>query len=332
LTIKEKDEVRLKKILIDIDCKYDIVRSFGFLNFIKNFWSRKGILTGLMISFILIFLVSDISFFVVDNDLNDVKDDRIIEIFKDYKKENYFFILNKNEENEIKNKIIALDGISNCEIEKKGLFLVIDIKNTLNESHYIDSSNVPITSKYDAIITKVICLNGTALVKRDQSVKVGQVLIDNKVTINEEIFDSNVNGEVYGRVFYHNRKLFNITSMEKVKTGNFISYNELEFFKIKTKNNKEIPFENYLIEEQKIKLFNLLPLTVNRYIIREYKNELISFEINDVKDTLTSLMVNEIKNEIKCDFKTLNANTIIKKVDNYYMIDVYLEVEQRIDN
>jgi hypothetical protein len=264
--------------------------------------------------------------------LKTIKNEQIIEIVNEYKSQNLYFNLNSEREKELKNKIIALHGISNCEIDKSGLFLIIDVKKTLDDSYFIDRNNVPITSEYDAIITKVICLDGTSVVKKDQSVKKGQILIENSITINEQKFESNALGEVYGRVFYHNRKLFNVTIMEKVKTGNFLTYNEIDFFNLKSKNNINIPYENYITEVQKIKLFNLLPLTVNRYIISEYKNELITYSIDDVKGTISSLMVNEIKNDIKCDYKTLNTNTIIKKIDNYYVIDVYLEVEHLIDS
>ena len=110
--------------------------------------------------------------------------------------------------------------------------MYVYIKEELDKPDLIDYTKpVPVISDYDAIVTRVVVLTGTAAVKNGDTVLKGQTLIypyltnkkENEET--EEIrVDIRATGMVYGRVWYKESFVLSDETIITKRTGKYKEY------------------------------------------------------------------------------------------------------------
>ena len=259
------------------------------------FKNKNGMFIGI---FIAIFLVVMNTFRVSEIKVNGeypINDEVINNIKSNEKKLFTFSFMNLNYEakgKELRSIFYEYEWIS---VSKKGSVIYVDVVNS-GQTNNKDNDVVlgDLISKCDAMISSYMVFSGKGIIKENQLVKKGDILIKGEAK-----------GYILGVVYEE----INITVMkenkEEVKTGNVNKYNLLNIF------GKDIRFNesSYLKKETQEELVFNIPWVLKINKIEEYeKNDIIKVYNKEeaIKKAITL---------IKTDFegkKVLNDETILR--------------------
>ena len=181
-------------------------------------------------------------------------------------------VIPKNKINlkEIENLILNnVDEVSFATCYIEGFSLMVKI--VANDNPKQSETKKDLTSRYDAVVTRVIVRSGTSEVAPGKVVKAGDILIggyhiaDNTPSDGEESgdrIDVNADGEVYGKVYTHKRFVIPNKNYAFVKTGKSSIKRQLGFNNLTILKSGKIPYEFFEVATTEIKLFGVLPLKV----------------------------------------------------------------------
>ena len=152
------------------------ISSVGFFSSLFNL-SRLGIFVAIFVCCIA-WLVS--SFFVTDILIYGANQQNVIAIKKIVSEMFSSNIISKSNINtaEIEQKIISTTKINTVSCVIKGATLIVNVKEELNTSQYLEGDFSPLISLYDGQITSINVIQGTAVVEVGDIIKLGDVLVE----------------------------------------------------------------------------------------------------------------------------------------------------------
>ncbi len=284
MKIKAKDILKLKDCAKKTGCKIKIVKKEG-IPFIKHrYRKRKVLLLGGAIFVLSLYFMSTFVWLVeIEGNARIPKESLMIfceelgikpGVFK-------FTIDTKKCADKFIEQFADLSWIA---ININGTKVKIDLVETIKKPELIDkASPCDIVAKTDALITDVVVINGTPVIKPKNVVRKGDLLVSGKLEIKD---DQQVLGyryihakaEVYGKVWYEIKLSEPLEYIEKIYTGQKKKKYAVEFF------GNEINFflDNKPYKEfDKITLSNrlefgddiALPIVFTTYEFREYVKE-----------------------------------------------------------
>jgi len=336
---ESKNEKNISAYCEEMSYDYSVVKRTGPKHTFFRLLSNNGLFFGLIVSLLLLILCSLFVF-----DINIVGADRIENAVIMKAVENSgakrFKLIYGINERAIMNNVLAIEGISSASVETKGVKLYVYVKEELEEPDINDYSKpIPVVSAYDAVVTRIVVLTGTAAVKKGDTVTKGEVLISPYITNKksedeekEEIrIDIRATGIVYGRVWY--KESYTLTDEIEVyeRTGRYIETVTPTYI-FEGKSPQNIPYKHYEIEEEKIYYNAFFPLivTYNRYY--ELEKIIVKRNVQMEKEEIIAESYLKLKSRVPDDAKIIRYWSTVKEVDNSTLIDVYLETEQRIDD
>ena len=214
-SVPKSCEQKVEKVLQQKNIKVGAKRSFGILHFLTNTIFRCGIIIPILgcehVE------IKDIQAILNNNKINGI-------ILK-----NNINTINLQQEILKNNK-----GVSLCSVIIKGNTLIVNIKEKLHNTEYEEKDNfTPILSSFNGIITEVSVVQGTALVKVGQTVKIGQELVAPYVS------DTSGNklsvvpmADIKADVFYTVSEDIPNTKIEYVNTNEIKCYKQIYFCNI----------------------------------------------------------------------------------------------------
>lgn len=337
LSINEKSIIAF---LDEMCYDYSIIKRVGVKHAAINLINNKSFFYGLIVS-ILILIISSLFVFQINIIGAENIDKQLLkEAVKNSGVGRFSFIYTIDKK-AIEKNVLEIDGISSASVETKGVKLYVYIKEELPKEEIIDYTQpIPVQSLHDSIITRIIVLSGTALVENGDTVTKGQTLIAPYITDNKGVDEDNeevkipvkATGIVYGRVWYKQSISLNEKEIIRQRTGNYIEIAEPQYI-IKSKTTPKIPYKLYEIEQKKNYYNAFFPLivTYTRYYELEEITLIRDKDDNNYNDLISKAYI-ELLDEMPNDAIIIRYWSIVKKVDNITLIDVYLETEQRIDD
>ncbi|MBR2481007.1 MAG: sporulation protein YqfD [Clostridia bacterium] len=176
IKVLSKDKKKLEKILKDYGKNFELIKIYDYGINIKKLIKKFFLWLGILASIVTIALYSQTVTGLKISGCNFV-DELIIKqaILDEVKLPTYHS--QKDFEN-LKKKIVSIDGISYASVEKVGRTLKVYIVEELSKIDKIDAQNlVSIKAKGSGVITKITVYGGTSLVNIGDRVEVGQDLI-----------------------------------------------------------------------------------------------------------------------------------------------------------
>src|SRR5574344_348593 len=318
----------------------DKIRKYYHVNIIRNY-SKNYLLIYLKKNIIgLISLVFGILLFVflsnVIVDVNIQSDNT--QIVNDLSKEldNYEIkrlTLKKNfyKIQEIKNKIKEKynNQIEWIEIKNVGMKYVISLE--LRKSKVVESDDgaCNIVAESDGIITNIKAESGVVMVKNNQAVKEGDILISGSIKFNEEVKkDVCSKGLVFAEKWYNVTIDIPTTYQEKVYTGKKRSNLLLEI----DNRDKQIfksRFANYDTEKKEI----ISLLGHKLYLLNEYEYKYVTkeYDENELDERIDNLVIEKLKLSLRDNEKILYKNVLKKDVnDSRIRVELFVTIEKLI--
>lgn len=300
--------------------KIKILQKIGVEKITLSFFKHIGILIGMIVGFVAIFISTNHIHTIKFNDSDHSCLNHQECIFASKNKEKLIKVLAENgiekgkklplkiSSKEIEHILMQeFDQISGVTIRQKGVKIYIDIKEaTLPEKDTISNLISPVSG----IVVSNQIISGTSNIKNGDIILKGQILASPKDK-------KPVSATFKIRTFYHENLIYSENKTRYVKTGKTKSVNSIELFGFCINSNKQCGFEIYQTESSsRYAFFNLfLPLKVktSKYYELRKQEELIPFEKveNDLKKKLytqTKLLIHKNAEEKNVTYATFKEN------------------------
>ena len=210
---------------------------YGLPFFFYRYRKRKGFILGFFLCALLIFVSSRYIWEIKIDGTENYTKEQMTEYLKTQGiregiRKKYVFC------DELEEKIRAdfseASWVS-CDIE--GTCLTVRVKESLTEPDAIKIPNeaCDVIADRDGIISSIVTRNGTPMVRKNDAVKKGDILISGTIELyNEfdELLETNkisADGDIYAQTVYHYEDSFPLHYYEKIYTGN-----ETEIYRLKT--------------------------------------------------------------------------------------------------
>lgn len=333
----EIDECNEKSAVAYMDelCyNYCIVERRGLKSAAKSLWLRKGLIIGTLLAFTLVVVLSNLLFSVQITGLELVKEKDVIKTLEELSVKKGIWTFGFDEK-KVENALVSLDGVASASVNLRGNVLLVTIQEELPPPDITDLNEpVPILSNYDAIITRIVSRQGTKLKQIGDTVKKGDILIGAYTLVgdeeNQEQIPLRAVGEVYGKTWLHERVVLPFKQVVRRRTGKSVRFRDIVFPGLCGMNNHTSPYQNYesVIERQTIGV--LLPVEIVTQTFYEVSESIAEVGERDLEIAVSAAEF-KIKSEMPEGAVYLNKWYINDKTENSYIVDIYYEIEIRLD-
>lgn len=236
---------------------------------------------------------------------------------------------------EISRELIEkVDGLSFLSIyENKGKIIAQAI---YKDEPVEDIKKDKIFATFDGIITRVLVTSGTAVVKEGDRVLKGDLLIDGYIDLGDPLDPNNervaveADGVVYARVWLSENLVISDKTIQAKRTGNTQTVRYV-FTDMSAKTNT--PATKFAFSECEVKenvVNSILPFKTITYTFHELEYQEVITD-RQILDTKIFEACNRLTLQLNQD-KLLDKWVNEKKVDCFYYIDIYYEVERAIND
>lgn len=331
------DFKKLCKIAKTAKCKTKILEKKG-LPFLLNKYKKRKLIVIIII--VMIILLLCISRYIWNIKVKGVEENE---------KEEIILLLNENgiKRGQKKSKIKIEDIINEIRLQREdiawvgmkieGTNLIVEITKATIKPEIIDEMEYcNIVASKDAQITKVSAQNGIPLVKKDELVRKGDILIagwiEGKYTGTRYM---HAKGEVKAKVWYTEKQKIKLKDEIEKETGEIE-----EKYKIKI-NNFTInlyktlsKFEKYDTIEacKQLKIFSnfYLPIEIIKITNKEKINEEINYDIEEAKSVSIEKASKKIEENLTDEQQVLKKYVNTKVTENEVEAEVTYEVLENI--
>ncbi len=318
------DSRKVCKILNTYERVYEVKTHKG----VKSLFTRFGILIALVVSIIGVVVLSNYVFSISVSGVERIETQQIIE-YLDTKGVKKGCVKSSIDCDTIERDLMQKFDFSVVDCKIVGGVLVLSVKEELPPPDYVDLvTKTPIIASEDAVITRIVTISGTTLVKGGVSVKKGDILISPTHTLGDTTVPCNAIGEIHGKVWRKKEVFIPDTVITKQRTGVTSEIKYLSFGRVELPNLSPYPFYECDVKRTETVVLPFFLNTITFYECRlvESKNPLLNDYSSVVEDAL---------NQIKIDLVDQKGEYIDhwhyeQKVDGGIMLSVVCEVEINI--
>ncbi len=349
----EKEKIKIYKIARTSDtqmivvCKYkDAEKALAILKqkcynvleqknntvstFLKNFAGRIGLIVGLSAGLLLNIIAS---FFVWNITLyGDGLDKEILSALKT-NGVGVGTLKGFLSENDIEQILYEnIEEISLVDAVFYGCNLVINY-TVLTASTEEDASKANIVAKTDGIVASITVLEGTALVKPNDYVKKGQVLIAGYTDNGGEMTKCQAKGQVYAYTFKSATVEFPLEKVILTRTGKFVTNTKVLFLGSTVFENKEShTFSKFESEskEEYLTPSSALPLKIIYERIYELEEVVLTQDFASNQNNLELEARLLAFAQVEADDNIIEEKTEVNFVSNVYFVSYYIKIKEKI--
>lgn len=182
-------------------------------------------------------------------------------------------------EDVVRELVLKFDGVAECAASLTGTALTVTVRDKDDTADKPERKR-EIVSRYDAIVTRVVALGGTAKVKPGQTVKVGQTLVEGALyrTDGELLRETDAVGTVYGKVTETKKFVVSENSVAIRPTGKKVRVTELLLFGVRIGGKP--PQGTFKITESESKLCGFI--TVKNTLYEEIERMTVSLALDEL--------------------------------------------------
>lgn len=333
--IRKKDLEKVNTYASKNSCIIDVGNKKGLPFLIEKYKKRKILIVlSLFVSLSIIATPQFVWNIEIDG-CNNIKEQEILTFLK----ENGLKIGKLKRRinlNSIINKMrLERSDISWVGIEFKGTNAIVKIVESSSQPEVIDENDYcNVVAKKNGIITSIIAENGTAVVKKDDEVKKGDILIAGYMQGSyTDKYYVNGRGVVKAKIFYEQTEKIDIKEIKREQTGKENKKFSLKINNFKINFYKRVSnFKIYdtIVTNKKMKLFSniYLPFEIITYDTYELTEKTILNDYDMARKKGEELAKSKLNEKI--DGEIINSETLVNEKDSYFEITVKYEVVEEI--
>lgn len=326
-TVSEKESKRVEKSLGESVLEFQKNKKNSFFDLFSP--KRIGIVLGLILCVFIMLFLSRFFIKIEVKGLNLVEQKKVESFLKNHgvipcklKQDVDLDEVGKHLKKEFPFSVVSLSF--------KGVTLVVRVKEELSPSYYFDQTKKQsLYASENAVVTRIVKIDGTQMVEVGKSVKAGDLLIKNEKSVGESVLEIRAVGEIYGRVWREYEVFIPEKSFSYKDTGVKKIFYGVEFFR--AQKEQVSPFL-YSRREVVVTPFEFLPIYHYKTTFYEQKAvEIINPNFLDQTEILKRLKSEaEIKLQ-KEDGEFIRSWHTTKEVDGGKIVKLIVEMEKRID-
>ena len=286
----------------------------------------RGVIAGLMLA---VAFTAPMRFVLLDVKVNSsaVDGKEIVRVLAEngVREGSFVFALDKDR---LEAAVQAIDGVAFADIERKGTSLIVTVMEELpDEDIYYLSSDTEIKAHADAVVSRQLIYSGTSLVADGQAVKEGQTIVGGYYEVGEERVTVPARAEIYGLVYYSGKFVFDKNLTELVYTGREKRTVSVEFLGLKSPLTAS-PYDKYTTHTSFSRSGWLLPLKVTATVYREMAVKTTDAVLS--RQAAADRALNEVRESLAPGALVKREWFTVDTVDNSYVVEAFIEAEQRI--
>ena len=339
--ISLQDFFKLRPILKATYTRIHIRKKIGLPFIIARSGRRKGILSGIIVFFAFLYLLTSMIWSIDIEGNKLIKDAEVARAVQELGIHRGMLKYQLPKYEVLQEKLEAkLDQASWVGVKVKGTQLQITVaeKVTPPEKKLVGPQHI--ISKKNAVVSKILAEKGLQLVHVNDRVKKGDILISGLLGKEDKQQAVTALGKVEGLVWYQSNVTIPLTQQWKEYTGQFIEREYLSFGKrmIKIKGEKKIPFENSqsVFSQKVVKLKNYqFPVTYIHEKVLEYNEKAKDITEKEAIEMAVTYAKKDLARKIPIgslikDEKVLHQTTEHGKVNLQILFEVNEEISATI--
>lgn len=331
-TVSDEDYASCKAVLGLFNIDFRTVAIGGLLRGARVIKAKAMIVAGLILGIALLAFASSL---VVKVNVS-VSDNRYLSLVEQVLKNDGLYNINFKRSintDAIELKLIScIDEVTDASVSIEGM--AINVNVIAKESPYVSAQGkTRLVSSDKAIVSRVCVTSGTAVVSAGETVTPGQTLIEGYILTDKDEYAQNplkvpcaADGEVYGKVYYHKRILIPDTAVITAKSGNIKTVRALSIGAWQISKPQASPFAAYETSVHYEKLSCIVPISVTTVTYYEITERTV--DRAEYREIMTARAIEDIMEKMPAGAVVLSSN-ILNTTDD--IVDIYYEVEQRID-
>lgn len=328
VSIEKKHFKAAEKVLSEAGRTFETEKRSGLLYFFKRFPLRIGVFLGLIAA---IFAAQYYSKHVFSLELYSTETD-IAEITAVLSDAGITFPARAEDidEKAIESAILNnVRGASHATVAVDGTRLKINVLSEFRHEPIIDMTTpTPIVATRDALITRIVCTSGTALVKVGDIVRAGEILIAPYIVAGEELtVPTAAHGEVYGEVLRQKNVILPHKTLKPVRTGKSETYAKIRLGALES-NLPNPSFSEWESETKSVLLSSAIPVFVDYVTYYETVNEPTDAVYSEGFSEEIAEELAAFEAELPETSVIVNSYTRIKRLDNYTVLELYYQTEE----
>lgn len=281
----QKKELSKAIAFLDEMCyNYKLGEAYGMPRFIGYWLARVGVLVGIAASALVMYISYSHIYSIHVSGNENIKTDAVLGALKAAGIESG---ASKSalDLDRVVATVNGIDGIADCDCSLSGTALYVNVLES--KDFVVRESFGAYKSEYDAVVTRVVIRNGTAKVKRGDTVKRGDILADGTVysTAGEPLYTAECEGEVYGNVSIGYDVSVSPIAVEYRRTGRVSKKSAVTVFG-KTFFAPTAPYGSYESSVYTANYDVLIPLYVTTYEFRETESVEVERTVEQLADLL----------------------------------------------
>lgn len=324
INYQDLDKVLKLKTIYNIK----IVRYYGKLRIIKRIKKDIFILSSLLISLLLIYILSNVIFKVevIHSNKNIIK--LVTKELEDNGIKKYKFVKKYQEIEKIKNKILEenKDTLEWLEIIREGTKYTIRVEERIINNKPKDNKIYNIVASKNAVIKNIYAESGEKIRSINTYVKKGDIIISSDITLpNNEKISKTASGKVQGEVWYNINIEYPYQYHEIKYTGN---KKKVLVLNLLNKRISFFDFHKYKTFNRNIKyIFNNNITPISLIYEDEYETNIINevYDYNTAREKATTKAKEKILEKYP-NIKDITNIKIIKEEDKKNKISLNLFV------
>ncbi|MDQ0342256.1 hypothetical protein J2S14_001049 [Lederbergia wuyishanensis] len=304
------------------DCTITLIRGVGLPFIWKRAFKHSGFLVGIVLFFLIAFILSNVTWGIEIKGADPETEHKMRKELTQLGIKVGSFHLFSDKPDMIQQKLTEkIDNITWIGVELKGTtfhFSVVQ-KNDPKKPELKNPSHL--VAKKKAVISSMFVEKGKSMVKVNQYVEKGQLLVSGMIGSEEKPKLVSATGEVWGITWYNTKVEFPLNSNFKVYTGQEIRRHYLVFGKLSLRlwGFKSVDFKQYETETIDHDLFFLgwkLPIVYSERTIRENEQMPRSLTKEEAIEEAKELARSDLENNIPPEARVDGEYILQQEVDN----------------
>lgn len=248
LYVSVDDFFRLRPILRETDCRIRIHQRVGLPFHIHKWLKRKSFIIGSFLFFITLYVMSSMIWSVEVKGVDPIQEREILQVAKKFGLEKGGFKTQLLPLDELRRSMLqSLNGVAWVGVDITGTKVKIEIvEQTRPKEKALQNPRNLVASK-DAVIVKILAVKGKPMVKVNQRVGRGDILISGYIGDEENHAIVVAEGQVKGLVWYKTTVTLPLVQERRELTGNSMnrSYLVIGNRALKLDGYGKVPFQAY---------------------------------------------------------------------------------------
>jgi len=306
----------------------EIIRVGGARKALNIILERIGVIVGLLIVVLSIFISKNMLFQIHILGLDNVKEDCVVKELNNYGLTKYSYMnFNKTD---LENYLYDKFDFSFVSIKTKGNSLIISVKESLPD---ISNKYVPITAENYMVIKSINVYAGTCNVGVGDIIYKGDILVQPYIKRGNDIVYVEPCAEIVADIYYTASLYYKNKEVITKRTGKWQNVSsDIELGRWKILSNKySCKFTEFEVEENSNCISNyFLPLKIKKQVAYELIKEEVENNFEENKEKIINSLKKDAYSQVSINDEIKSEEIVINEVIDGYLVNVYLISEKHI--